>query len=134
LNGKPFTVVGDGTQTRDFTYVTDVVSAFVSAADSDVSGEAINVGSGNTYSVNHLVSLLGGNKVHIPKRPGEPDCTFADTQKIRRLLGWTPKVTFERGVQSMIDIIEDWRSAPVWDPSTIDRATSTWFKLLGQNK
>src|SRR3970282_1332147 len=66
LAGKPFTVVGDGTQTRDFTFVTDVVEAFIRAARSDVTGEIFNVGSGNTYSVNRLVELLGGDVVHIP--------------------------------------------------------------------
>ena len=131
LNGKPYTVVGDGQQTRDFTYVADVANAFVHAAQSEARDEAINVGSGNHYSVNYLVSLLGGEKVHIPKRPGEPDCTFADTAKIKRLLNWTPKVSFEQGVQNMLDVIENWRDAPVWDPSSIDRATTTWFKYLG---
>ena len=131
LNGKPYTVVGDGQQTRDFTYVADVANAFVHAAQSEVSGEAINVGSGNHYSVNYLVSLLGGEKVHIPKRPGEPDCTFADTAKIKRLLNWVPQINFEQGVQNMLDVIENWRDAPVWDPSNIDRATTTWFKYLG---
>jgi len=131
LNSKPFTVVGDGTQTRDFTYVTDVANAFVHAAQSDASGEALNVGSGNHYSVNYLVSLLGGGKVHIPKRPGEPDCTFADTVKIKRLLNWAPQVTFEQGVQNMLNVIENWRDAPVWESSSINSATSTWFKYLG---
>jgi UDP-glucose 4-epimerase len=131
LNNKPYTVVGDGQQTRDFTYVADVANAFVHAAQSQASGEAINVGSGNHYSVNYLVSLLGGEKVHIPKRPGEPDCTFADTAKIKRLLNWSSQVSFEQGVQNMLDVIENWRDAPVWDPSSIDRATTTWFKYLG---
>lgn len=131
LNGKSYTVVGDGNQTRDFTYVTDVANAFVHAAQSDASGEAINVGSGNHYSVNYLVSLLGGEKVHIPKRPGEPDCTFAETAKIKRLLNWAPQVSFEKGVNNMLDAIENWRDAPVWDPSSIDSATTVWFKYLG---
>ncbi len=131
LRDKPFTVVGDGRQTRDFTYVTDVASAFLCAARSDVSGEAINVGSGNHYSVNYLVDLLGGDKIYIPKRPGEPDCTFADTTKIRKLLNWAPQVSFEQGVEEMLSLIEHWRDAPVWDPTSIDRATTTWFKYLG---
>jgi UDP-glucose 4-epimerase len=132
LNGRPYTVVGDGTQTRDFTYVTDVAAAFVKAAQSDVSGEAINVGSGNHYSVNRLVELLGGPVVYIPKRPGEPDCTFADTRKISELLGWKPIVTFETGVQNMIDSIQNWKDAPVWDPVTIDQATTSWFRYLSK--
>lgn len=132
LNGKPFTVVGDGTQTRDFTYVTDVAAAFIKAAQSEVSGEAINVGSGNHYSVNRLVELLGGPVVYIPKRPGEPDCTFADTKKIRSLLAWEPKVTFEVGVKNMLDSIQNWKDAPVWDTASIDQATTTWFRYLGK--
>ncbi len=132
LNGKPFTVVGDGTQTRDFTYVTDVASAFIKAAQSDVSGEAMNVGSGNHYSVNRLVELLGGGVVYIPKRPGEPDCTFADTSKIKTLLGWEPQVPFEIGVKNMLNSIANWKDAPVWDPGSIGQATSTWFRYLGK--
>ena len=130
LNGKPFTIVGDGTQTRDFTYVTDVARAFLCAAESSLTGEAMNVGSGNHYSVNRLVELLGGSAVHIPKRPGEPDCTFADTAKIRKLLGWTPKVPFEEGVRRMLERLDDWRDAPVWDPASISKATASWFRYL----
>ena len=91
LAGKPLTVVGDGTQTRDFTFVSDVVEAFIKAAQSDITGEVFNVGSGSTYSVNRIVELMGGEVVHVPKRPGEPDCTFADTRKIQRRLGWQPR-------------------------------------------
>lgn len=130
LAGKPFTVVGDGTQTRDFTYVTDVVDAFVTAAQSDVTGEIFNVGSDNTYSVNRLTELLGGEVVHIPKRPGEPDCTFADTTKIKKILNWSPKVSFEQGVQNILDNIDYWRKAPVWTPENIKDATKDWFKYL----
>ncbi len=133
LKGSPFTVVGDGTQTRDFTYVTDVAAAFIKAAQSDVSGEAINVGSGNHYSVNRLVELLGGPVVYIPKRPGEPNCTFADTNKINRLLAWEPKVAFEDGVSNMLSSIQNWNDAPVWDANTIEKATTTWFRYLKEN-
>jgi UDP-glucose 4-epimerase len=132
LKGSPFTVVGDGTQTRDFTYVTDVAAAFIKAAQSDVSGEVMNVGSGNHYSVNRLIELLGGPAVHIPKRPGEPDCTFADTKKIARLLAWKPEVAFEDGVRNMLDSIQNWSDAPVWNVNTIEKATSTWFRYLGK--
>jgi UDP-glucose 4-epimerase len=132
INGKPFTVVGDGSQTRDFTYVTDVARAFIAAAKSEVSGEAINVGSGSHYSVNRLVELLGGPVTYIPKRPGEPDCTYAETGKIKRTLNWEPKVSFDEGVKCMLDSIQDWRKAPVWDPDSITEATSSWFRHLGE--
>lgn len=132
LAGKPYTVVGDGTQTRDFTFVSDVASAFVRAAESDVRGEVFNVGSGNTYSVNRLVELLGGDVTYVPKRPGEPDCTFANAEKIQSMLGWQPRVTFEEGVKIMLDNIDYWRQAPVWNPASIAEATRDWFNYLGK--
>jgi len=131
LAGQLLTVVGDGSQTRDFTYVTDVADAFIAAATSDVEGEIFNVGSGNTYSINHLVDLIGGDVTYIPKRPGEPDCTFADTTKILKALDWSPKVSFEDGVERMLTIIEYWKDAPVWDSESISVATEDWFKYLG---
>lgn len=134
LNGQPFTVVGDGTQTRDFTYVTDIADAFLCAAESAVSGEAMNVGSGNCYSVNRLVELLGGKVEFIPKRPGEPDCTFADVAKIESLLGWKARVSFEDGVRRMLERISDWKDAPVWNPATINQATAAWFHYLGDEQ
>lgn len=133
-HGKPFTVVGDGTQTRDFTFVTDVAEAFICAAESDVSGECMNVGGGNHYSVNELVKLLGGEIVYIPKRPGEPDCTFADVSKICTLLGWKAKVSFDEGVRQMLEHMNDWREAPVWEPASIEKATEKWFRYLGEEK
>lgn len=134
LNNKPLTVVGDGTQTRDFTYVTDVARAFYAAAQSDVSGQALNVGSGNHYSVNRLVELIGGDVEYIPKRPGEPDCTFAKVEKITQILNWRPQVTFEEGVANMLASIENWKDAPVWDSISIKKATQSWFKYLGDNQ
>ncbi len=131
LHARPFTVVGDGKQTRDFTYVTDVVRAFVRAAESSLVGEIFNVGSSNHYSVNRLVELLGGPVVYIPKRPGEPDCTFANISKIHNRLGWKAEVAFEAGVAKLVTSIQDFRDAPLWDPDTIERATQSWFQQLG---
>jgi len=133
LEGKPFTVVGDGAQKRDFLYATDVAEAFRLAAETDMTGEIWNLGAGNPQSVNHLVDLLGGEKVYIPKRPGEPDCTWADITKITRDLRWRPRVSFEEGVARMAKDIEAWRDAPLWDPQSIAEATKTWFQYLGNN-
>lgn len=130
LAGKPFTIVGDGMQTRDFTYVTDVADAFVQAAKSEITNEIFNVGSGGTYSVNRLVELLGGEKVFIPKRPGEPDCTFADISKIQRKIGWRAKVSLEDGVKNILANIDYWREAPIWEPDSIKEATKDWFEYL----
>lgn len=134
IHGKPFTIVGDGTQTRDFTFVTDVVDALVVAAQSSLSGEVFNVGSGDTYSINELTDRLGGDRVYIPKRPGEPDCTLADISKIRERLGWSPKVSFAEGVQIMLDNISYWETAPVWTESSINNATRDWHKYLSEEK
>ncbi len=134
LHGKAFTVVGEGTQTRDFTYVEDVARAFLAAAESSVTGEIFNVGSGGHYSVNHLVDLLGGEKTSIPKRPGEPDCTFADVEKIQRVLGWRSQVSFEEGVERLLACLDDFRDAPLWDAESIKTATASWFKCLAQKE
>jgi UDP-glucose 4-epimerase len=131
LAGQPLTVVGDGEQTRDFTFVADVVDALIAVAESDKIGEIYNVGSGRPVSVNELVRLLGSPPtVRIPKRPGEPDCTWADIAKIQRDLGWQPKVGFADGVKVMLENIDYWRDAPVWTASRIAEATSDWFRFL----
>jgi len=130
LAGLPFTVVGDGNQTRDFIYVTDVAQGFIKAADSKISNEVFNLGAGKPQSINKLVSLIGGEKIHIPKRPGEPDCTWADIRKIRKLLNWQPKVSFEEGINLILHNIDYWKNAPVWTPEKIEAATRDWFKYL----
>jgi len=131
LAGKPFTVVGDGSQTRDFVYVTDVAEAFWLAAKTELSGRIHNVGAGNPQSINRLIELLDGPFVHIPKRPGEPDCTWADITRIKRELRWEPRVPFEEGVTRMLANISYWREAPLWDAQSINKATESWFKYLG---
>lgn len=130
LAGRPFTVVGDGTQRRDFVYASDVARAFLAAAETSLSGHIWNVGAGNPQSVNRLVELIGGPVEYIPRRPGEPDCTWADISRIAADLGWKPTVTFEEGVARMMAEIEHWRDAPLWDPASIEKATATWFQYL----
>lgn len=130
LAGKPFTVVGDGTQSRDFTFVTDVARAMLTAAKSDIKGEVFNVGSGETHSINTLVNLLGGKVVHLPKRPGEPNSTLADITKIKYLLNWKPETKFTDGIKILLENINYWKTAPVWTPAKIQIATSDWYKYL----
>jgi UDP-glucose 4-epimerase len=133
LAGKPLTIVGDGEQTRDFTFVSDAVDALICAAESHKVGLCLNVGSDNPVSVNTLVRLLKAPAtVNIPKRPGEPDCTFADTTRIKAELGWTSRVPIEEGVQNMLKAIDYWRDAPVWTPESIAEATKDWFTYLGR--
>jgi UDP-glucose 4-epimerase len=105
----------------------------VSAAQSTVSGEVFNVGTGAPVPVNRLVELLKGEVVHVPKRPGEPERTHADVSKIQRRLGWRAKVSIEEGIGILLDHIEYWRQAPVWTPTSIEVATREWFRYLGKD-
>jgi len=131
LADRPYTVVGDGTQTRDFIYATDVAEAFMTAAETERSGRIYNIGAGNPQSVNRLVELLGGPKVHMAWRPGEPRSTWADITRIKNELGWAPRVSFEEGVRRILAVIDYWQNAPLWNPESIAAATETWFKYLG---
>ena len=130
LNNRPFTLVGDGTQTRDFTYVSDVVQAFIKASTVVGTSNVYNVGSGQHQTINRLVKLLGGPTVNLPKRPGEPDTTFADITKIKQELGWNALVPFDKGVNLMLENISNWKNAPIWTKETIGSATRLWFKHL----
>ena len=134
LERAPFTVVGDGSQSRDFVYVSDVARAFLAAAKTSKNGEVYNLGAGNPQTINHLVQLIGGDITYIPERPGEPKCTWADIQKIRTHLNWEPLISFETGVTRMLDCIENWEHAPLWDPISIEKATETWFTFLNKGK
>ena len=130
---KPFTIVGNGKQTRDFTYVSDVVDAIIKVSKrKNLTGEIFNVGSGKTVSVNKITKLLRGSTVNIPKRPGEPDITFASIRKIFLKTGWKPKISIEQGIKNILVHIEDWKHAPVWTPSKISQKTKKWFYYLGK--
>ena len=133
IHRKPFTVVGDGTQSRDFTFVTDVAEAFRICARSHGENEVFNIGSGEHHSVNRLCELLVGEIVYIPKRPGEPQTTFANITKIKQKLGWKPTVKLEKGVETMLEHIEDWVRAPLWSQKTIEDATKSWFNHLKED-
>jgi UDP-glucose 4-epimerase len=130
LAGKPFTIVGDGSQSRDFLYVTDVARAFVSAAEQETSFDYYNLGSGDPKTINYLVKLLGGESINIPNRPGEPTITWADIGRISNDLKWAPEVSFELGVKNILDNIDYWKGAPVWTENLINEATFEWFKYL----
>ena len=71
-------------------------------------------------------------KIYLPKRPGEPDCTWANTKKINNDLNWYPKVSFEEGVNQMLQSIDNWKDAPLWDIDSITKATKTWFKYMSE--
>lgn len=133
LANKPLTIVGDGNQTRDFVHVFDTVNAIVQAAQKGKKGQFYNVGGGKEISVNFIANLIGGDKVPVPKRPGEPDRSLSDITKIKTELNWAPKISINEGIEMMLKNINDWKDAPVWNPKTIEEATKVWFKYLGKN-
>ncbi len=130
LSKKPLTVVGNGKQKRDFTYVSDVVEALVKAATISKKNLILNVGSGKSISINKIVKLLDSKYIYIPKRPGEPFQTFADISKIKKNLNWKPKVNIEKGIEILLDNIAYWNNAPIWTPKKIKKETKLWFKYL----
>jgi UDP-glucose 4-epimerase len=97
-NGEPMTIVGDGTQKRDFTHVSDVVDANMMIAtqhiiDPSLCGEVFNVGTGKNYSINEVAGFVGGPVKHIAARPGEAYISLADNSKIRDAFNWKPRIS-----------------------------------------
>ena len=130
LEKQPFTLVGDGTQKRDFIYVTDVAKAFLKAAQTNQVGQRYNLGAGKPQSIKYLIELIGGDYINLPKRGGEPEITFANINKIKNNLNWYPEISFEEGVSKMLSNIEDWKDAPLWNVEKIEEATKIWFKYM----
>ena len=130
ISKKPFTVVGDGKQTRDFINVDDVTNAFLKAGFSKKYNEIYNIGTGKPNSINQLTKILGGKSIFIPERPGEPRVSKANISKIRKELGWFPKISFQAGVKELLGHINYWKSAPLWNKQSIKKATKIWFKNL----
>lgn len=130
-NDKPITIVGDGTQARDFTYVSDVVEAFILAWKTDCHDKIFDVGSGEACSINKIANLLGATRrIHIPKRPGEPDKTEANIFMTTSILGYKPKVSIEAGCEIMKSLIPEFENAPCWSPQAIEKETALWFEAL----
>ena len=130
LNNKPYTIVGDGKQSRDFTYVSDVVNAFILASKSKFKNEIFNVGSGKHVKVKEIVKILKGSVIRIPKRPGEPDITFANISKIKKHLKWKPRINIKDGISYLLKDLKYWEKAPLWTPVKIKKATKSWFRYL----
>jgi UDP-glucose 4-epimerase len=130
LKNKPLTIVGNGFQKRDFLYVTDVANAFYLLSQSNYVNNIYNLGAGKPIKILELANILSDKFKFIPKRPGEPDTTWASIAKIKRHTGWRPKISFNLGIKLMLNNIQDWKNAPLWDVKSIDKATKTWFKYL----
>ena len=107
-----------------------MVEALYLGAKSNLRKEIFNLGSGKETKVNQIAKLIGGKTVKIPKRPGEPDRSLAGIKKIKNKLNWKPKHSLESGVKKMLKNINNWKTAPVWTPKKIQKATKIWFELL----
>ena len=92
--------------------------------------ESFNKALTNPQKINYLAKLIGGKKIFIPDRPGEPKCSWANINKIKRELKWQPKISFEEGIGKMLAQIEKWKDAPLWDVDSIHKATKTWFQFM----
>jgi nucleoside-diphosphate-sugar epimerase len=109
LNDEEIVIYGDGTQTRDFTFVDDVVRANVLAAEGDVVGDVFNIGGGNRISVNDLIDDIetilhkSARVRHIEKQKGDVENTWADVSKAKTALSWRPEVRISRGLAMYID-------------------------------
>ena len=101
--GRPLDIYGDGEQTRDFTHVSDVVSANMLAMDCEIAdGRAINIGRGENVSVNRIAAMIGGPTVHHEGRAGDMRDTLADRTQAEKILGWRPKVSIEQGIADLL--------------------------------
>lgn len=99
LNDQPLTIIGSGEQRRDFTHVSDVVSANIIAATKDVDktsfGKVYNVGNGVNYSINEIAEMISSNSIYLPSRIGEMQETLCNSEKFRKTFGWAPKVSMK---------------------------------------
>ena len=86
-----------------------------------------------TRSAPPRATCVGGEIVHLPDRPGEPRCTWADISRIRARLDWEPTVAFEDGVSAMLERIDEWKDTPLWDAAAIADETRAWFGALGDS-
>jgi UDP-glucose 4-epimerase len=130
IESKPLTVVGDGNQKRDFTYVSDIVEAFYRCLFYKGKINIFNIGTGKPQSVNKIVRILNCKKIKIPKRPGEPEITHANIKLVKKELNWSAKITIDKGIGLILKELQYWKKAPLWTPSKIKKATVEWFKHI----
>ena len=131
LSNKSLTVVGNGTQKRDFIDVRDVVKSLIKSMFLKTNKNYIlNIGSSKPIKIIELVKLLSKKYINIPKRPGEPTITFAKIAKANRILKWSPKIKFKNGIKELVENIEYWKDAPLWTKANIKKETKNWFKFL----
>jgi UDP-glucose 4-epimerase len=106
MRGEPLIIYGDGDSTRDFTHVRDVVSANLLAMNaSTADGRALNIGQGQSVSVNWVAERIGGPIVYKPARPGDVRHTLADYSQAEHVLGWKPQVSTPEGLDELLEAL-----------------------------
>lgn len=131
IEKKPFTIHEDGNQSRDFTYVSDVVEAFIAAMNAPLG--IFNIGAGKPVSIKTLCELIGGKDYpieYIPRRKGEPYCTWAYNENSKICLGWEPKVSLEEGIKEVMKNLDAWKDAPLWDKDSIKESVKEWDRRM----
>ena len=98
---RPLTIVGNGKQTRDFIHVDDLTNAFIKLARSNFKNKIYNLGSGKETSINKIANIIGGKKVFIPKRPGDPNRSCANISKIKKDIKWKPRISIIEGIDRL---------------------------------
>lgn len=136
FNAQPVVTIGDGRQERDFVHVRDVAHAFASVGRrTDVSNEVINIGAGQSISVNEILDLLGISEkriMRLPDRPGEPRKTLADIRRAASVLGWKPNVPFKEGLREMVSDREYWQAGRVWTYQESMDSQREWYAAFGK--
>ena len=102
LKNKPLTIYGDGSQTRDFIYVSDVVNVMLKVAKSKIYKQIFNVASQKSLTINKIAKIFGGKIEYLPQRKGEPKYSEANIKKIKTLLKWKPKVSINKGINYLL--------------------------------
>lgn len=130
LSNYPLTICGDGTQRRDYIFVSDVVSAFYLAAKSKFQNKIYNLGYGKPETIKKMAELISKKDSKIPMRKGEPFATHANIDKIKKELKWKPKVSFNEGMKIILQNIDKWKNAPLWTVYKIKDLTNKWHKFI----
>ena len=131
IENFPLTIVGDGSQKRDFLYISDLCDAFYKSAVSKYKNEIFNLGFGKANSINYLSSLIKAKKKKFIKwRPGEPIKTEANITKIKKFIKWKPKISLKTGINTVLNDIIYFKEAPLWTAKKINYALRTWNKFL----
>ena len=98
---KPLTMIGSGNQTRDFIHVDDLTNAFIKLARSNLKNRIYNLGSGKETSINKIANMIGGKKIFISKRPGDPNRSCANISKIKKDIKWKPRISIIEGIERL---------------------------------